>query len=462
MKREENILFFNKLSTKEKFSYGLGDLASNLVFAALNSFIVIFWTDVAGIAAATTGMIILLSKVWDGINDPIMGYLVDRTKSRHGKARPWLIWASIPFAISAVLVFISPNFGDTGKIIYALITYILVTTLYTSVNIPYGVLAAKMTTDQNERGTLNVWRMTLAISGMLFVTSVFLPLATKIGNGNLKFGLPAAMAIFGVISITLFYIVFRNCKEVVGNSSLDKKDTVKFSVGVKSLFKNRAWMIELTTQMLGWIGTGGRMAVTAYYAIYVLNNPAAIPMLMTFPLIGTVIGMILFSTPLSKRFGKVKTSAFCTLFSGIISISIFFLPGASLSTILFLLILSGFISGPTMSLGFARLADTIEYGEYKTGVRVEGLTYAAGSMGGKLGSGFAGVVVGIVLSMTGYVPDAAQTDLAITGIKLLMFVIPGISGILSALLLLCSDLDKVYPDAIRALARKRAAEYGEN
>ncbi len=462
MKKEENILFFNKLSTKEKFSYGLGDLASNLVFAALSSFIVIFWTDVAGIAAASTGMIILISKIWDGINDPIMGFIVDKTKSKQGKARPWLIWASIPFAISAVLVFLSPDFSPNGKIIYALLTYMLVTTLYTSINIPYGVLAAKMTTDQNERGTLNVWRMTLAIGGTLFVTSIFLPLATKIGNGNLSFGVPMTMAIFATISVILFYIVFKNCKEVVGNSSLEKKDDVKFSVGVKSLFKNRAWIIELSTQLLSWIGNGGRMAVTAYYAIYVLNNPASIPLLMTVPLIGTVIGMILFSTPLSKRYGKVLTCAVCSALSGIISISIFFIPGANLSVVLFLLVLAGFISGPTMSLSFARLADTIEYGEYKTGVRVEGLTYAAGSMGGKIGSGIAGVIVGIILSATGYVPDSVQTDLAITGIKTLMFIIPGVSLILSALLLLCSDLDKVYPDAIRALARKRTQEYGED
>ncbi len=462
MKKEENILFFNKLSTKEKFSYGLGDLASNLVFAALNSFIVIFWTDVASIAAATTGMIIFISKIWDGINDPIMGYLVDRTKSKHGKARPWLIWVSIPFAIAAVLVFLTPDWGENGKVVYALITYILLTTLYTSINIPYGVLAAKMTTDQNERGTLNVWRMTLAISGMLFVTSIFLPLATKIGNGNMKVGVPITMGIFASISVILFYIVFKNCKEVVGNSSLEKKDSIKFSVGVKSLFKNRAWMIELSTQCLAWIGNGGRMAVTAYYAIYVLNNPATIPMLMAFPLIGTVIGMVLFSTPLSKRFGKIKTCVFCSGLSGLVSLLIFFIPSASFSLVLFLLVLSGFISGPLMSLGFARLADTIEYGEYKTGIRVEGLTYAAGSMGGKLGSGFAGIIVGLILSLTGYVPDSTQSDLAIMGIKILMFVIPGLSLILSSLLLMLSDLDKVYPDAIRALARKRAKEYGED
>lgn len=461
MRKDENILFFNKLSFKEKFSYGLGDLASNLVFAALSSFIVIFWTDVVQITAATAGLIILVSKIWDGINDPIMGFIIDRTKSTHGKARPWLIWSSIPFAISAVLVFCAPNLSPQMRVVYAFITYILVTSLYTMINIPYGVLAAKMTTDQNERGSLNVFRMALAMTGMIIVSSFLIPISKILGHGNLKKGIPLTMLVFSTVSVVLFYIVFRNTKEIVGNSSLENKEDVKFLVGIKSLFHNRAWIIEFFSGVLAWIGNGGRMAVTAYYAIYVLNNGTVIPLLMMVPLFAQIFGMVILSMPLAKRFGKVKTSIYCSLISGTLSILLFLITDR-LTIVLLVLAISSFVNGPNMSFGFARLADTIEYGEYKTGVRVEGLTYAGGSMGGKLGSGLAGVVVGLVLSATGYIPDHAQTDLAINGIKALMFLIPGVSIIVMGILLMFSDLDKVYPDAIRNLARRRVEEYGEN
>lgn len=462
MQKDENILFFNKLSLKEKISYALGDLASNLVFAALTSFIVIFWTDVAGIAVATTGIIILISKIWDGINDPIMGFIVDKTKSKHGKARAWLLWIPIPFAISAILAFCVPFDNAFLKIIYATGTYILVTTLYTAVNIPYGVLAAKMTTDQNERTSLNVFRMTFAISGMIFVTSLFIPLATKLGNGNMKTGISLTITIFSFISAILFFIVFKNCHEIVGNPATKKANDIKFSKALKSLLKNRAWIIELSINFLSWIGNGGRMAVTTYYAIYVVNDPKTIPLLMTGPLIGQVLGMISLTGVMTKKFGKVKTGVICSTLAGILNIMIIFVPDGNFSLVFTILLSAGFVGGPNMGIGFARLADTIEYGEYKTGLRIEGLTYAAGSMGGKLGSGIAGVMVGTILSLSGYIPNATQSISAIWGIKILMFVIPGLALIVIAITLSFSDLDKVYPDAIRTLARKRAEEYGSN
>ncbi len=464
---DENIMFYKKLTVKENVSYGLGDLACNLVFAALSSFMVIFWTDVAGIAAATTGVIILISKIWDGINDPIMGYIVDRTNSKHGKARPYLLWCSIPFAISAVLAFTAPFTSDGAKIAWAVVTYILVTTLYTAINIPYGLLSAKMTSDPIERTTLNTYRMTLAMTGSVIVSMLLMPVATALGGGNFHIGAPLTVALFSVLGLVCFYFTYSNCQETVGFTSVPTKDLteaekeqrkeeqIPFMESVKLLFKNRAWVICFIQGTFVMLASTGKMAVTAYYAIYVVGNPGTIPLLMTAPLIGSIAGMILFTAPLAKRFGKVRTVQMCSLISGLMTIALMFVPSSNFSLIMIVLVLAGFIAGPTLALGFAMIADTIEYGEYKTGKRVEGLLYSGGSLGAKIGMGLGSMLVGIVLGVTGYVPDAVQTPEAINGIESLMFLVPGIASLISALLMCFNDLDKVYPEALRALALKK-------
>lgn len=464
---DENVMFFKKLSVKEKFSYGLGDLASNLVFAAISSFMVIFWTDVAGIAAASTGIIILVSKIWDGINDPIMGFIVDRTNTKYGKTRPYLIWMSIPLAISAVLAFMAPFADPAVKIAWATFTYILVTTLYTAINIPYGLLSAKMTSEPMERTSLNTYRMTMSLTGSIIISSLLLPIANIIGGGNFAIGAPVTVGIFSLLGVVCFYITFRNCQETVGfqstaNEHLTEKEKAKrkeeqlgFVESVGLLFKNRAWVVCLFQATLTWVGTAGKMAVTAYYAIYVLGRPGSIPLLMTAPLIGSIVGMILLTQPLSKRFGKVRTIQIVSFISGFMTLGLMFVPSTNFALIIWVLILAGFVGGPNLSLSFAMIADTIEYGEYKTGKRVEGLLYSGGSLGAKVGMGLGSVLVGVVLGATGYVPEAVQTPEAIRGIESLMFFYPSIFIIIIAFAMFFSDLDKVYPEAVRALALKK-------
>lgn len=471
----ENIMFFKKLTFKEKFSYGLGDLASNLVFAAISSFMVIFWTDIAGIAAATTGVIILVSKIWDGVNDPIMGYIVDRTNTKYGKTRPYLIWMSVPLAISAVLAFVAPFADPVVKVAWATFTYILVTTLYTAINIPYGLLSAKMTSDPLERTTLNQYRMTMSLAGSIIISSSLIPIANILGNGNIKLGAPLTVAMFSTLGVICFYITFRNCQETVGFTSTatdemtaeekakSKEDQLGLGESIVLLFKNRAWVVCLLQATLTWIGTAGKMAVTAYYAIYVLQDAAKIPILMTAPLIGGIIGMIILTQPLVKKFGKVRTIQICSFISGAMTMGLMFVPASNFGLIIWTLILAGVIGGPTMALSFAMIADTIEHGEYKTGKRIEGLLYSGGSLGAKVGMGLGSVLVGVVLGATGYVPDAAQTPEAIRGIESLMFFWPSFFILVTAFIMFFSDLDKVYPEAIRALALRKGeiVEEGE-
>lgn len=448
----------NTLSTREKFCYGIADFADTAVFTALSSYIVIFWTDIAGIAAATTGTIILVSKLWDAINDPLMGHIVDKTNTKYGKARPYFKWMPIPFALTAILVFTAPNLSATAAVLYALITYILVTSMYTTLNIPFGVLGAKMTDNQVERSRLNVWRNAFGQIGGIVASSLMLPIALLLGNGNYKIGAPLAMACFLAFALIIYRITFLNCKERVGSV----KDTTvheqeePLPKRLKVLFKNRAWRISFLTQGSAWIGQGASNTAMAYYAIYVLDKPALVPVFLTITPLFNLIGMLLFTSRFTIMFGKVKTMLMCSLASGTLLLLLFAIPDSNIFLILTVFAISQFCAGPNKSLIFAMFADSIEYGEYKTGVRLEGLTYAGGTMGCKIGSGLAGAIVGFVLSATGYIPDTAQSESVILGIKSLVFILPAISFFIIAFLMFINDLDKVYPTALAAIKAKHA------
>lgn len=447
------------ISTREKFCYGLTDFADTAIFTALSSYIVIFWTDVVGIAAATTGTIILISKIWDGINDPLMGHIVDKTDTKYGKARPYFKWMPYPFAISAILVFTAPDLGPTATVLYALFTYVLVTSMYTTLNIPLGVLGAKMTDNQVERSRLNVWRNAFGQVGGIVTSSLMLPVAIVLGNGDYKIGAPLAMASFLVIALIIYRITYSNCKERVGSektSSDGADENIAFLPGLKVLLKNRAWKISFLTQSSAWIGQGASNSAMAFYAIYVLGKPALIPVFLTITPLFNLLGMLLFTSRFTMKFGKVKTMMMCSIGAGTLLLLLFTIPDSNIYAIILIFAISQFCAGPNKSLIFAMFADSIEYGEYKTGIRLEGLTYAGGTMGSKAGAGLAGVIVGFVLSATGYVPDAVQTPGVILGIKSLVFLLPALSFFFIAFLMSINDLDKVYPIALDAIKEKRA------
>lgn len=448
-----------EISTREKFFYGMTDFADTAVFTALSSYIVIFWTDVAGIAAAATGTIILISKLWDGINDPLMGFIVDRTNSKWGKARPYFKWMPIPFGISAVLVFTAPNLSPSLAFGYALFTYVLVTSMYTTLNIPFGVLGAKMTDDQVERTKLNVWRNTFGQIGGILASALMLPVAALLGSGNYRIGAPLAMLCFVLVAQIIYRCTFNNCRERIGTSSNQaKEDQVELKNGLKHLLANRSWRIAFLAQSSSWIGQGASNSAMAFYCIYVLHSPALIPVFLTASPLFNLVGMLLFTSRLTIRFGKVKTMMFCSLISATLMMIVFFISAEGALLVFGGYALSQFILGPNKSLIFAIFADSIEYGEYKTGLRLEGLTYAGGTMGCKLGAGLAGALVGFVLSMTGYVPDAEQSASALLGIRALVFLVPAISLYLISGLMAINDLDKVYPKALEAINKKRSQQ----
>lgn len=449
---KKNIIFNKKLTTKDKVTYGLGDVANQFIYGSLSAFILIFWTDVVGIAAATASTMILISKVWDGINDPLMGAFIDRHEFNGEKARPYFKWFAIPFGIAAVISFITPDASMPVKILYAFIAYNITNMIYTIINIPYGILATKMTSDVNERGTLNVYRMAFAMSGYAFV-SLFVPSAVQ------KFGYFPAFLTLGVISVAIWFYVYSNSYELPIDTSTEKENTVKFNVAARKLIKNRVWIILTLGMLFANIASSMMGGAAAYYVQYYLGNPALVGIYLLLPTIGQIISLSLFADRGFKKFGKIKMTQLCLFFASVFSLLIFVFVGSgsafSLWLLAFLLILTGMAIGPIMSATFAMLGDSIEYGEYKTGVRVEGLTYAGASLGQKVGAGLGTALVGYILAFSGYVPNAQQSAEALMGIRVVYVVAPIIFYISYLIALQFNPLDKIYKDVERELIKRR-------
>lgn len=447
--------FTERVGFFEKVSYACGDLANNIIFSSMSAFLVFYYTDVVKVNAAAIGSIMLLSRLLDGISDVVMGFFVDRTKSKHGKARPWLLRMSIPFAIASVLLFSVPEMAEKAQLIYIFITYNIVCTIYTAINIPYGVLSSLMTQDQYERSVLNIFRMIFAILGNIGITMLTLPVVTALGGGRKAWSM--AYLIFGIIATILFLISFFFTKERVGNESLDGeklKDNIPVMVGIKGLFKNKYWLILTAYGLTNGIILSIALGVNVYYGQYILGNANLVGTL-TFAFMLPMICSLFFIAPFIKKFGKRNSSIGGLLITIVGYLIILFNP-TNVTMVLVGCVIRGIGTAPGMGVNFAMIADSVEYGEWKTGNRTEGLIFSAQSFGGKAGSGLGGALIGWVLAMGGYVGGVAtQSQAAISSIKILFIIIPIVCIIIQLLLLIPYKLDKEYPQILAELNERK-------
>ncbi|MCY9589861.1 MFS transporter [Paenibacillus chitinolyticus] len=440
----ENIKF------REKLGYGVGDLAGSFIWAASGMFLTFFYTDVVGISAAVVGTLLLVARIFDAFVDIGVGALVDKTNSKYGKARPWLLWFAIPYGIAGVLLFSAPDLGPTGSLIYAYATYLLVNVMYSAVNIPYGTLNSLITQNAYQRSLLNIFRMVSALTGTLIVMTMTMPLVQTFGGG--KGGWFGTFALFGTLAAFLFLITFRSTKERVKPSVVQKN--VPFKKSIKGLFRNKYWLLMVIIMLVFNISSSVGTAVTIYYAQYILQNKDLVGLLGAVSIFPLFIGL-LFIAPIIKRFGKRNASI-----GGLIIVllgSIFMLINPeNLTVIIISLIVKAIGSVPMVSSLFAMLADTIEYGEWKTGMRNEGLVYSAGSFGSKTGSGIGAALVGWLLALGGYLggQDTISGN-ASNMIEFLYIYMPIILNAILLLLLIPYKLDEEYPQIIEDLSAAR-------
>lgn len=439
-----------KLSLFKKIGYGTGDVASNLVYGGIGMFIMIFWTNTAQISPAAAGTIMLVSRIFDGVSDVIIGFLVDRTKSKKGKCRPWIFYLALPFALSAMITFWTPSSSATVNIIYAFISYNITMTLYTAINIPYGLLGAKITDDQVERGVLGVFRGFGALTGNLIV-ALFAPALIQ------SFGYTITFAIIGILGSAIFFITYATTEEVVGATEEDEDVPIKD--GLKVLIKNKAWIITLFVGLMIFTGLTLKSTATAYYAQYVLGDLGAITSLTLIGFPGLILGMGL-ASPCFKKLGKVNTYKYASF--AMMAMLVVFSPfitstsDVNITMLYAFIFLSSIVQGLAMSGFFPMLGDTIEYGEWKTGIRVEGVTYSAGSVSTKVGGGLGAAAVGWLLAASPFDPNlTVQSDATLNMIMLSFIVIPVVMVFFGGIATLFQDMDKLFPQIMDDLNKRK-------
>ncbi len=459
-----------RLSFKEKISYGFGDLASVLYWQTFMLYFTYFYTDVFLLPAGVAATMFLVSRIWDGVNDPIMGIIADRTQTRWGKFRPYLLWLCVPFAVIGVLTFTVPDFGLTGKIIWAYVTFIAIMMLYTAINIPYTALLGVISADSTERTTISSVKFLFAFSAGIIVSATLLPMSKALGRGDPASGWQLSFVVYGIAAIIFFLITFTGTKERVqppkNQQSSVKKD-------LHELVTNKPWLILLATTITFILFVAVRSSVTVHYFKYVIGTQQlSLPFLKTgsygfealasaFNTVGQIssfLGVLLVSW-FAKIVGKKK--AFIVLISiAIISTAgFYFLSAEQLGLIFLLQIVGSMTGGPLSVLLWAMYADTADYGEWKHGRRATGLIFSASTMSQKFGWAFGAFVALNLMSQVGFVANQAQSIESLKGLLLLFSLIPALLGLLALGIMLLYKLDENTMIAIgNELSERRKAD----
>lgn len=424
---KEEPIVKDKLGFKEKLSYGLGDTANNLTFSMVTTYLLVFYTDVFGISAAAVGTLFLVARIWDAINDPLMGSIVDRfgKDNKNGRFRPYMKWAGIPVVIMAVFVFFTPDLSESGKLIYAYVTYILFGMAYTMVNIPYGSLASVITRDPVERSGLASFRGLGSQIGLFSVGVLVVPLVALFPSEQI--GYPAVVAMFGVIALVLYYLTYRNTKERIKPVQSAKPEKMNMQMYTRVL-KNKPFLALSFMSFFILLAILINQSVGLFFFTYNLDNPFLFSVYNILN-IATVVLLVIFIPKLTKKLGK-KTLTLIGFVLGAGAMGLLFLLPTTAVTVLPLLWLGMLgINIPNM-LVWAFISDVIDYGEWSSGVRQEGTTYSLYSFMRKLSQAVAGFVGGIGLTIIGYVPNVAQTTDTLIGIEVMMILVPAISCII--------------------------------
>lgn len=440
----------------EKFTYGFGNLAANLMFATAGSFITFYYTDVVGISVAAASGILLWARVFDGMSDLVMGTIVDRCATGKGKARPWILRMAVPYAIALILLFSSPDFlGNTEKIIWAFVTYVVAMAgIYTATMVPYNAMLGTSTSDTVERGTMSTMRTLFGFGGATLVNAIVWPVVTVLGGDKKAWTLMAV--IFGFTATVLLLILYKNSEERVIQASAEKQsDLPKISLKgqIKNLISNRYWVILILYLFVIFIdyGLGG---VNIYYATWILNDGNKMGIISSAFTIPTMIGGLVVPL-LMARFSNrnICLGGGIIYLIGCVTVAVF---PSSFTVVVLGVILKGIGKAPAFVAGYAMLGDVVDYGQWKTKIRNEGLVYSAATFGEKVGSGIGGLVMGGIMSIGGYISGASsQSAEALLSIKAVFIYVPVVFGVLSFVLMLFYDLDKKLPLMRRELQERQ-------
>jgi GPH family glycoside/pentoside/hexuronide:cation symporter/probable glucitol transport protein GutA len=446
-----------RLSLLSKVSYGLGDLASNLSWTFIGSYFAIFLTDIVGIEVAIVSIMLLVTKVWDGVNDPIVGAIEERTKSRFGRFRPWILYCSPLLAITNILCFTAPFSGAVAKVAWGCIGYILIDTFYGMVNLGYGALSTVMTYDPKERTELNAWRMIGQNIGSVVLSLVSMPLILYFSGSEQPAarGYTITTAIYAIVALPLFFLLFFNSREVVKPVE-EKKVPIKETIRV--VLTNKPLICIFFMMLFYMTGFFARMGVTVYYYIYVLKRFDLIGPLMMLPSLFAA-GTMFISKSYIDKIGKKKCTAASCIVIPLVLFIIFLIDPAANTTMLFVFTaLYGIALGILQPAVMALVPDAIDYMEDKTSVRADGTSYTAISLGTKIAAAIGVAICLAIMGAFGYVANTEQSTRSIMGIDIAVNLFPAICFVLTLIPLALYPLTSEKNAEIRERLQKRAAE----
>jgi len=419
-----------KISLKEKIGYGFGDAASSMFWKIFGMYSLFFYTDVLGITAAAAGTMFLVARLWDSFFDVFVGIISDRTKSRYGKYRPYLLWFALPFAVMGAITFFAPDFGQTGKLIYAYVTYSLMMIVYSMINVPYASLLGAISSDPTERNSLSSYRMSFAFIGSFVTFMLLQPLidffsktfghqtvsqAAKAAESSIStspVGWVMGVGAIGMICIVLFLLCFSWTKERVTQIESDKNVSIRKDL--KELFQNAPWWILVATGLAALLFNAVRDSVAIYFfRDYVQSNykmaGTGWDMTTIYFLVGQAANLIgvMAAPSISRKYGKKKTYMIAMLIAGILSTGFYFIPNSITWILIFQFVISIF-AGYVLPLLWSMFADIVDHQELLTGRRATGLIFSSSSMSQKLGWAFGSAMSGWILALYHYMPNAVQ------------------------------------------------------
>ncbi|RYY03689.1 MAG: MFS transporter [Gammaproteobacteria bacterium] len=426
-----------KLPWREKISYGVADLGFNFYWANIATFLMIFYTDVFGISAAAAAGMMFTVKIINAFTDPMIGAIADRTNSRFGKFRPYLLWIALPLAGAGVLTYTTPDLTENGKIAWAYGTYLFMMVCYTCINIPYNALSGVMSNDPQERSTINGLRFIFAFTGSTLVTYFTPDLVKYLGQGDERLGWQLTMAVWGVAASIIFVLTFLNTRERIQPIAEEQNAVMQ---DIKDLTQNKPWVILFFLALIIMITITLRSSSAAYYFKYVVGQPDLLKTFIPAYMIAAAVGAAL--TPVMTKFLDKKTLMIILMSAtAILSSAFFFVPKDQIQLMYALQIAIGFVLGPKSPLAFSMYADTADYNEWRTGRRATAMTFAAATFSQKLGTALAAAVIGSVFTALGYVANTAQSTASQTGIVMLMSFIPAAFALAAVVIMFFYNLD---------------------
>ena len=438
---------------RERIGYGFGDMASSMFWKLFGAYLMIFYTDVFGLPAAMVGTMFLVTRIWDSVFDPIVGVVADRTSSRWGKFRPYILFLAVPFGVVGALTFYTPPFGDTGKLVYAYVTYSLMMMVYSAINVPYASLLGVMSPNPNERNTLSTFRMMFAYIGSFIALLLFMPMANAFSGHSdsveaQQTGWFMAAAVIAAACVLLFFGCFSWTKERVKPIN-DKKTSLK--TDIRDLLHNHPWWVLFVAGVGALVFNSIRDGAAVYYFKYYIveENFETVSFFgVSFVLSGlflalgqmaNIVGVVL-AAPVSNRFGKKRTFAFSMLMTAVLSIVFYWFDKDDIVLIFVFQCVISMFAGSIFPLLWSMYADCADYSELNTGNRATGLIFSASSMSQKFGWAIGTALTGWLLSYFGFEANAVQSAETLDGIKMFLSWLPAAASVVSVIFILCYPL----------------------